>query len=305
MLEQAGLLQRGADVTIRGNLTLLGEWSQVLPLLDQRHVPLLERLRLTLPELAWSPQEILLADEAARIDCVPAALEAALIELSVASGCLYRPWEKGYQIVRLATPATPIPPVGLDAVAVQADKLQQMRAFVAERGCRWQALRRYFGEDIGAPCGNCDRCAAEQIYPGAARQVEIYQMSVIFLILPPPCWSWPIGMRNASKLAMRRLARARLCEILRGDEYVLMRYTTAGSAADARRRALRACPYWGVCRTLRRSAEELNALFDRLLGEQYLELVEADLGNDASYQYVRPTERGRAQLFSGERLGWS
>jgi len=96
-----------------------------------------------------------------------------------------------------------------------------------------------------------------------------------------------------------------LIRILRGDEYALMRYAPPGPAADARRRALRACPYWGVCRTLRRSVAELERLLERLLHEALIVSTEAPAGTDGTYSYYILAESGRAQLLSGNRLGWA
>ena len=33
-----------------------------------------------------------------------------------------------------------------------------MRAYAESAGCRRQLLLGYFGESLGDPCGNCDRC---------------------------------------------------------------------------------------------------------------------------------------------------
>jgi len=37
-------------------------------------------------------------------------------------------------------------------------RLQQMQAYAESRKCRRECLLRYFGDDYGGPCGNCDRC---------------------------------------------------------------------------------------------------------------------------------------------------
>lgn len=47
-----------------------------------------------------------------------------------------------------------------DAQERQLDLLDECDKFLRSRFCRSQLLRRYFGEEPGAPCGTCDNCAA-------------------------------------------------------------------------------------------------------------------------------------------------
>ncbi len=304
LLERARVITRGADVTLRGTLTLLGDWEAVLERAPEEERPVLEQLRDAVPALAWSSQEVVLPDIAANLGLDVTILEQALINLAVAGGCLYRPWEKGYGILRLVQEDVDLPPVGLDIATLQEQKLVRMRAYVQSRGCRWQALRRYFGEDEGQSCGTCDRCEPEQRYPWSGKTARDVPDPSAFVdlgtvLLEVVDWNERRAREGAAPFGVRSLVR-----ILRGDEYILMRHYPSGPAADARRRVLRSCPFWGVCRTLRRSQAQLDALFERLMREGYAETVEILGGDGNPYTSARITDRGRAQMLSGERLGW-
>jgi len=213
----------------------------------------------------------------------------------VAGGCLYRPWEKGYQITRRAPPETQLPPVGTDVVAAQEEKLAHMRAFVHGQGCRWQAIRRYFGEDADTPCVHCDRCDPEQMYPWSGKSGRDVPDVSDFLDLATTLlelidWNERRMHDGLSPFGARSLIR-----ILRGDEYTLMRYAPPGPAADARRRVLRACPYWGVCRTLRRSVAELERLLERLLHEALIVSTEAPAARTEHITTISwPNQAGRS-----------
>jgi ATP-dependent DNA helicase RecQ len=305
LLEHAGLLTRGPDVTLRGSLTLLGDWSTVLAAAPDTSRPLLERLRDLLPTAGWTAHELILADAAAQLDCSPPELETALIALAVAGGCLYRPWEKGYTITRQVAADTPLPAIGHESAAIQEAKLAQMRAFVQTRTCRWQELRRYFGEDTGEPCGTCDRCNADQTYPWSGKSGRDVPDVSDFLDLGTTLLELVDWNERRTRDGAAPFGIGSLIKILRGDEYALMQYREPGSAADARRRTLRSCPYWGVCRTLRRSAAELDRLLQRLIAEGYVGVSPMQWDTDKTYEYAVLTERGSTQLDSNERLGWT
>jgi hypothetical protein len=112
-------------------------------------------------------------------------------------------------------------------------------------------------------------------------------------------WNERRHRAGRAPFSMRSLVR-----ILRGDEFALMRHSGPGQAADHRRVELRACPYWGVCRTLRRSASELERFLDRLIAEGYLSTARANLRDEGFYEYLTLTDRGHTQLQSGEHIGW-
>lgn len=304
LLERAGLIRRGPDVTLQASLTLLGAWDAVLPLAPAHTLALLSRLPVLLPNLAWSPERLTLAQVAAEITCAPAELERALISWSIAGGCLYRPWERGYQITRLVPPETPLGVITHDSSAAQEAKLDQMRTFVRDRTCRWQMLRAYFGDPEGPPCGHCDRCDPHQRYPWSERTgrdvpdvSDFLDLATTLLALAD--WNERRHRAGRAPFSMRSLVR-----ILRGDEFALMRHSGPGKAADHRRVELRACPYWGVCRTLRRSASELERFLDRLIAEGYLATARVNLRDEGFYEYLTLTDRGHTQLQSGEHIGW-
>ncbi len=305
LLERAGLIRRGADTTLRGNLTLLGRWDEVLVSAPPEHISLLQRVSAALPQVEWRSVQMVLSDLAAEVDAAAEELERALITLASAGLCLYRPWERGYQLTRIAPPGTPVPSVGTDIVSAQEQKLDQMRAFVRSDECRWQRMRRYFGDAPGEPCGQCDRCTPQQAYPWShktGRDVPDVSdfVDLPTLLLEVAAWNERRASDGRAPYSATSLAR-----ILRGDEFALMRYTPPGLAAQRRREELRTAPGWGVCRTLQSSTAQINAILERLVAEQYLERRTAPIGADGNYAYLVVTETGRTHLQSGTRLNWS
>lgn len=303
-LERIGALTRGPDVTLQGSLTILGTWEETLWLAPASFRPLLESVRAALPELTWTAEQIVLPDLAAVIGCSPTALEQALITWSVAGGCLYRPWERGFRISRRVDVLSGLPEIGADVIAAQEGKLAQMRAYVHSNTCRWQTIRAYFGDARGEPCGCCDRCEPHQQYPWSSRTGRDVPDVSDFLDLATTILAlvdWNDQRRDDGRSPFSTLS---LIRILRGDEFALMRHSEPGIAADRRRAELRACPYWGVCRTLRRSVAELEGLLQRLLNEGFVGAVTEHIDDTIRYGTVTVTSRGREQLLSGERLGW-
>ncbi|MFF2348041.1 RecQ family ATP-dependent DNA helicase [Pseudarthrobacter sp. NPDC058119] len=81
----------------------------------------------------------------------------------------------GKRGVRLASKAK-LPALVADAVElaearqrVDHSRLTMMRAYAETDGCRRQFLLGYFGEDLPAPCGNCDGCAEAPIQAEAKK----------------------------------------------------------------------------------------------------------------------------------------
>ena len=99
--------------------------------------------------------------------------------------------------------------------------------------------------------------------------------------------------------------RNAIIQIVRGDEYALMYKRQPGPATEARRQTLRNCPYWGVCRTLRRAAPELQGLLDRLLYEGYIAIGAMDIDQTTTYEYFALTAKGQDQRLSAARLIWN
>jgi ATP-dependent DNA helicase RecQ len=50
-----------------------------------------------------------------------------------------------------------------------------MRGYAETSGCRRQLLLGYFGEELAAPCGHCDTCAAGSAEEVAAERAEAEQ----------------------------------------------------------------------------------------------------------------------------------
>jgi ATP-dependent DNA helicase RecQ len=55
-------------------------------------------------------------------------------------------------------------------------RVEMMRGYAETQGCRRQFLLAYFGEHLGEPCGNCDRCrdgAAAMVEPARAEELPM------------------------------------------------------------------------------------------------------------------------------------
>ncbi|MCA0354937.1 MAG: RecQ family ATP-dependent DNA helicase [Chloroflexi bacterium] len=304
LLEQSKLIRRGADVTIRGSLTLLADWSGLIARYPNDRSNVLETLANLLPEPGWIRNELNLADLAAELGMPILTFESLLIEGAVRGDWLYRPWEKGYHITRLVHTETPLPTIDLAAVHHQQAKLQQIQHFVRDHQCRWQALRLYFGEDRGLPCNNCDRCTPEQYYPWSNKTRRDVPDVSDFLDLADSILAVVWWNEQRIQQGKQPFGSKAIIHLLRGDEYRLMYRYPAGPAADARRTAIRSCPYWGVCRTLRRSSRELQGLLDRLIREDYILIGTAVLDEGHTYEYLALTPKGQTQRLSTTHLGW-
>ena len=304
LLERAGMITRRGDRTVHANVTLLEAWPEALANATPGDRSLLDALLAQTPQLASERVDLDLPVAAAAIDCAPEDLETALVNLAVAGGCLYRPWEKGYDILRHVEPSAPLPPISTDAVAAQEVKLQRMRAFVHDQRCRWQGLRVYFGEDAGQPCGTCDRCDREQIYPWSnttARDVPDVSdfVSLGTTLIDLVAWNERRVREHGSLFSKSTLLR-----ILRAEQYALMQHTPPGPGYDARLTTLRACPYWGVCRTMARSRAELDGAINRLMAEGYIVIDTVAREDGGQYEVLRLTDHGRASMLANERLAW-
>ncbi|MFD3165971.1 RecQ family ATP-dependent DNA helicase [Herpetosiphon sp. NSE202] len=304
LLEQSKLIRRGADVTIRGSLTLLGDWQGLIARYSGDRRMLLEKLANLLPQHGWLRNELHLADLAAELGVGIVPFEAWLIEGALHGYWIYRPWEKGYHITRFVDSDTLLPRIDQATVQHQQAKLQQMQHFVRDSQCRWQALRLYFGEACGLPCNTCDRCTPEQYYPWSNKTSRDVPDVSDFLDLAGSIIAVVWWNERRMHEGKNPFGSKAILQLLRGDEYRLMYRYPAGPAADARRNALRSCPYWGVCRTLRRSTRELQALLDRLIREDYISIGTAVLDEDRSYEYLALTPKGQTQRLSATRLEW-
>ena len=49
----------------------------------------------------------------------------------------------------------------------EKSRLEMMRSYAEHNGCRRDFVLSYFGEEHGAPCGNCDNCDAGLVEPEA------------------------------------------------------------------------------------------------------------------------------------------
>jgi ATP-dependent DNA helicase RecQ len=66
-----------------------------------------------------------------------------------------------YRPIRLAAPQQGFEAVGTlqeQWQRVNESRIEMMRLYAEEDGCRRQLLLSYFGEHLDQPCGNCDNC---------------------------------------------------------------------------------------------------------------------------------------------------
>jgi ATP-dependent DNA helicase RecQ len=83
--------------------------------------------------------------------------------------CFYGPGDLGWALRRLSLREQE----GAPDQSAQKQKARDFFSFVLGTDCRRQGVKRYFGEEAGAPCGHCDNCLAR----GAGKDItEAAQM---------------------------------------------------------------------------------------------------------------------------------
>jgi ATP-dependent DNA helicase RecQ len=60
------------------------------------------------------------------------------------------------------------------AERVDRSRVEMLRTYAETRRCRRQHLLSYFGDHLDAPCGNCDRCAADEPPSGGEPAVPVH-----------------------------------------------------------------------------------------------------------------------------------
>ena len=68
--------------------------------------------------------------------------------------------------------------VGPEVKQVQVRKLRQLYALLDGVGCRAAGVRRYFGETVAEPCGQCDVCVTPPASRDATRQAQMVLSAV-------------------------------------------------------------------------------------------------------------------------------
>jgi len=98
-----------------------------------------------------------------------------------ASGvCFYAPGDLGWAIRRTALREAE---TGTDQT-VQKEKARDFFRMVLGPDCRKQAVRRYFGDEAGEPCGSCDNCLSRERITDATQAAQML-MSALYRMNGP------------------------------------------------------------------------------------------------------------------------
>lgn len=314
LLEQAGQIERGPDFTLRGSLTLFNDPAEIGQTLKAENVELAEIFERAAHLLQWPAYRQIEVDllAAAKLLAVPPErLEDSLIRLAVAGLGIYRPWEKGYLVYRKSEKGQPIN-INLTNAGSQSEKLKTMLRYASDKPkskikCRRAFILAYFGQTIEAPCGGCDLCVPDYTYPWSnltgrdtAQVADYFDLAFTLLELV----KWNLDQR---KDGHNPYGTGTLFHVLRGNSYVLGNKYSNPDERRWRLNLLRSCPYWGVFDSLSKGDEVIQNTLQRLYQEDYLTEVTTEFevgGQKRSYNYPDLSPKGRAQLLSGDGLGW-
>jgi ATP-dependent DNA helicase RecQ len=313
LLEQAGFIERGADFTLRGSLTL-----RETPDVIERHLtetkPLSASLfRSIVTTLGWEPfrrLELDLAQAADRLGIPPGALDELLVRLAVADLAIYRPWEKGSIVTKgrqLAAGKAFREEVAsvahLERLHGKLDRMVGYAEATAGQGCRRALILRYFGERWEhGNCGGCDHCTPEAEYPWS--QLTARDTANLYDYFDPAFTILEVVKWNQDQLREGRnpFSTSTLINVLKGSDF------QRSGGNRSRMRALRACPQWGVFDALPRRDQVIERCLDRLERERYIAKRTAEFVGDAgtvTYAYPDLLDQGREQLLNGELLQWA
>jgi ATP-dependent DNA helicase RecQ len=146
---------------------------------------------------------------------------------------------------------------------VERSKLDPLIAWCETAACRRVVLLRYFGEEVGTPCGNCDNC-----------------------LDPPELWDGTVAARKAMSAVLRtgqRFGAGHLIDILRGKATEKVR-----QFGHAR------LPTFGVGADLDDAG--WRSVFRQLLAAGLLHADAASFGGLRLTDAARPILRGEAAL---------
>ena len=150
---------------------------------------------------------------------------------------------------------------------VQLTKTRQLFAFLNGTDCRRGAVRRYFGEENVAPCGECDNCQRE---PGDGFDATRFAQMAVSAVIR----------------CGQRIGRGRLIIHL------------TGSARDGFDEDLAQLSTYGIGTDL--SKQGWNAVFDELLFSGLL----AETGDAMRPVLAVPDQEAARALFKGDREVW-
>ncbi|MFL1405141.1 DNA helicase RecQ [Marinobacter sp. M1N3S26] len=146
---------------------------------------------------------------------------------------------------------------------VERQKLDAMLGLCEITTCRRQALLRYFGDQLDAPCGNCDTC-----------------------LVPPETWDGTDAVRKALSCVYRtgqRFGVNYVIDVLRGSENDRIRQAGHQTLST-----------WGIGTEL--SVNQWKSVFRQLVANGYLRADPEGYGALQLTEICRPVLRGEAAL---------
>lgn len=313
-LEQHGYLQRSADFTLRGSLTLLlapeealaawraageAQTSVLAQILQATHWPAYRKLEVDLLTLART------------LHLTPPEVEDFLLRLSRRGEAVYRPWQRGFtlhpQPRLVAGDALTAGELAAETHRQRlSDKLRTMQEYGQDnRHCRRATILRYFGETPAEQCEGCDVCLPNQEWPwslvdGSDSPTPDAFMDPAFVVLETVKWNLDRARKYGAPYGVGMLQA-----VLKGDQYSAARYVTEPRLRQWRLAQMRGCPYWGIFATLPAKDRVLDAVIQRLLTEGYLCEATQTRDVNAQYTYLDLTDKGVLQLTSGKLFHWS
>jgi len=313
LLEQAGFIRRGADFTLHGALTLIADEEEIISQLELSQADLFRKIASAANWPIYRRLDVELLTLSQLTGEKPEILEALLVTLATHGLALYRPWEKGSLLEKLSR-------LNANEVYTRSDYQQEemlrqkteIMFHYASAGkrkinCRRAFILNYFGEETTGKCGACDLCNPDMVLPWS----ELTSREVLsFTDLFDPAFSLLESVKwNLEQMERRGnpYGRGTLLNLLRGNEYQLVKNNMLPELRRWRLQQLRACPYWGIFQTLPKGEEVLENTLKRLLAENYLQEKTASFESEQghlNYQYLDLTEKGKAQLVSGQLLRW-
>ena len=315
ILEQDRYLIRGEDIPTKAVVNMFSNVDEVASKLESNSPGLATVWKAFASRVGLIPyrrQELNLADVALDTGLSLEDLDTALIRASASELVNYRPWEKGAVITkrqRLLSGGDYTPDEGEVASLTSRieERLNLMQHYASsgpEAECRRGTILRYFGEEPETEnCGKCDVCDPELRTPWSDSPSSDFTSPDAVFDVPFTC----LGLAHWNADQNAPLGVRSLIHLLRGNEYQLTNNIQDPAARSSRAQRIRACPYFGVFGTLRKSEDHISGAFDRLQKEGYVSVETRSFeAHDGAVEYktVVPTEAGMERIASGETFGW-
>jgi ATP-dependent DNA helicase RecQ len=314
-LENQGFLVRDADFTLTGSLTFqvppeeaLSAWHSD----GEPDVDLLEQLLRHTHWPAYRKLEVDLLSLAQDLQTPPDQIDRILLRMSTRGDVVYRPWKRGF-VLRKLPKITRSQRASAGALAADQhrqqmhDKLTQMIAYAeGAQSCRRAAILAYFGSPgVEVPCGGCDSCEPERVWPWSLTTGRDYAtpdayLDPPFVILEIINWNLDRARKYGAPYGT-----GTLLAILRGDSYSVGRFEREPHLKRWRLEQARSCPAWGIFTTLPNRDRVLDATIQRLQNEGFIQEAIHTFEDGGAYDYLELTPKGIEQLTSGKLLQWT